>query len=316
VRNTNFAVLTTAEDLERYVLGVARGALQSLVIVGRGGTGKSSVVREHLPDGTAAWKSGRVSAVQFYQHLYGNLDRTVVLDDAPNVARDLALAGLLRQLCETRPARTISWDTQNKAIGGEDGIPSSFETTSRFVMITNRWLDRHEEVEALETRCHVVRYEPSVEDLHAKARALPGVDFEVWWYVDEAIAEGRVHTINFRDYITASQKRAIGADWRTALEQCFLPDAVDDLESDEEVLRAVFLKSGKPALSVRDLISGVRRFRGQTEAVERLLKSLVRKGTLVEVRAEPQGGRRGRPQAARYRLAEGTRSRESVRVAV
>src|SRR3954469_8789722 len=103
MRKTNYDVAETPEDLEKYVRGVQSGVVQSLVIVGRGGTGKSSIVRKHLPEGPAAWKSGRISPVQLYQHLYWNAGSTIVLDDAPNISRDLALAGLLRQLCETRP---------------------------------------------------------------------------------------------------------------------------------------------------------------------------------------------------------------------
>ena len=80
----------------------------------------------------------------------------IVLDDLANISRDLALAGLLRQLCETRPERTVSWDTQNKRFD-EMGIPTQFVTRSRLVLIANRWMDRHEEVQALETRCLLVR---------------------------------------------------------------------------------------------------------------------------------------------------------------
>jgi hypothetical protein len=307
MRPTAFDRVETPEQLEKYVRGVKAGILQSLIIVGRGGTGKSSVVRDHLPDvfseDGAAWKSGRISPVQFYQHLYWNCDRPIVLDDAPDIARDLKLAGLLRQLCETQPRRTISWDTQNKAIGGEEGIPSSFETTSRFILITNQWMDRHPEVEALETRCHIVKYEPSVETLHARAKDLPGVERSVWKYVDAAVKEGRVHQINYRDYITASQRLQLGVDWRAILEQQFLPDEVEDLDRDEDVIRGWFLRSGKKELAARDLLMGPRRFRGQKELVEGLLARMVGQGTLIEVRPPQRDGQRGRPPASRYALA-------------
>jgi hypothetical protein len=60
-------------------------------------------------------------------------------------------------------------------------------------MIANQWFDRHPIVEALETRCHIVSYEPAVGMLHERARGMPGVERAVWDFVDAAIHEGRVH---------------------------------------------------------------------------------------------------------------------------
>ena len=311
MRPTSYLRVESPERLEKFVLGVKDGHIRSLVIVGRGGTGKSSVVHDHLPDGGAAWKSGRISPVQFYQHLYSNRDRTIVLDDAPDIARDLKLAGLLRQLCETRDRRTISWDTQNSAIGGEEGIPSSFETTSRFILITNRWMDRHPEVEALETRCQVVKYEPTVETLHSRAWGLPGVERAVWRYVDEAIREGRVYRINYRDYMMASDLLRIGVEWEESLEQKFLPDDVEALEDDEEVVQGWARCQDRSTFAARDLLAGPRRFRGQKEMVDSLLARMVAKGGLVEIKPVQRQGQRGRPPASRYALAATAKAESS-----
>lgn len=303
MRQTAYLKAETPEQLEKIVLAVKHDHFQSLIIVGRGGTGKSSVVQHHLPDGTAAfWKTGRISPIQFYQHLYDNQDQTIVLDDAPGIANNLPLAGILRQLCETRPRRTVSWDTQNRAIS-QNLMPSSFETSSKFIMITNSWMERHAEVEALETRCQMVKYEPTVETLHEQASRLTNVDTAVMVYIGAAIAAGRVHQINLRDYITASQRLRAGIEWKPTLEQQFLPDSVEDLDTDAEVIRAIFLQSGKKTLTARDLAMGPRRFRGQTALLNDLLDEMVGKGMLAEVTAPRQGGRVGRPQAKRYALA-------------
>ena len=304
MRPTIFDAVSTPAQLEKRVRAVKDGHYQSLIIVGRGGTGKSSVVQDVLPDGVGAfWKSGRISPIQFYQHLYDNRDQTIVLDDAPDIANDLALAGILRQLCETRPRRTISWDTQNRAIASGQ-VPSSFQTTSKFILITNKWMDRHEEVAALETRCQLVKYEPSVSMLHERAVKLPGVEGAVADYIGAAVAAGRVHQINYRDYLTASDTLRAGIDeWKGILEQKFLPDSVEDLDSDAEAVRALFLQSGKKELTTRDLTMGPRRFRGQTALVNDILEEMVGRGMLVASAAPRQAGKAGRPPSKRYALA-------------
>ena len=310
MRHTPYRRAESPAQLEPFIVGLKNGIIPSLVVVGRGGTGKSHVVRKHFPEGTGpqdgAWKAGRVTAVQFYVHLHENVGRTIVLDDPPNLARDLNLAGLLRQLCETRPVRTVSWSATNRDLQ-KNGIPSSFETTSRFIMVANRWMQRHEEVEALETRCTLVHYDPSVESLHELARSFEGVQEEVYAFVGKAIAVGQVHRINLRTYITASQDYRLGIDWRRFLEQEFLPDDLADLRGEEEALLGWCRTSLKKTFSARDLLNGPRRFRGREPHVKALLARMVADGELTEVVVDRPMGRRGRRADSRYRMATTTR---------
>ncbi|MEW4570094.1 hypothetical protein AB1L88_19690 [Tautonia sp. JC769] len=308
--NTVPTVVDCPTVLTRYIRGFRSGMVQSLVVIGRGGTGKSSLVREHFSKEMAGWKVGRISAIKFYLHLYGNVDRPIILDDAPNIARDLALAGLLRQLCETRPVKTVSWDTQSRLL---KDIPTEFETRSRLILITNKWMDSHPEVEALETRCSLIRYEPSVESLHERARDMSGVERVVWDYVGAAIREGRVHRVNLRDYILATEDYRIGVDWKGPLEAKFLPDDIEDLDSDREVILAWARRWPRKTFALRDLLMGPSRFRGgHADHVRRLLTEMVEDGVLVEHAPEGRGRGRGRPPASRYSLRTQCRPKPSV----
>jgi hypothetical protein len=58
VRPAPVTQIETPEILERHVLGIKSGRTQSLVILGRGGTGKSRLVREGV-----GWRHGHVSPV-------------------------------------------------------------------------------------------------------------------------------------------------------------------------------------------------------------------------------------------------------------
>ena len=161
-------------------------------------------------------------------------------------------------------------------------------------------MERHPEVEALETRCQIVKFEPTVESLHARAKALPGVERAVLRYVDAAIREGRVHRINYRDYIVASQLLRIGEEWEASLEQKFLPDDLEALDSDEDVILGWARSFDRDSFSTRDLLAGPRRFRNQKEMVEGLLARMVAEGSLDETKPVRRAGQKGRPQGSRY----------------
>ncbi len=323
-RDTIFDVAKTPEDLERMVLGVVKGIYSSLVIVGRGGTGKSTVVKQHFPANDekdppanpkegAFWQKGRVSPVQFYKFLYTWRDRTIVLDDAPGLSKNLALAGLLRQLCETEKVRRVSWNTQNHTFRkmvkdpytGEpeevELFPSSFTTTSRFIMITNRWMDRHEEVEALETRVPIVKYDPSPELLHKLAKD-HGYDKEVYAYVGAAIKDGRVHHINYRDYVNASNRKRNGDDWKRILELQFLPDTLDELTDDAAFVRSWALRHEKSRFTVADVHRGTTRWRGDRQSLDTVIVWMVTKGMLVKLPPRPYVF--GRPVTQEYALPD------------
>jgi hypothetical protein len=311
-RETVFDRVDTPEKLDHMVQGVVKGIYPSLIIVGRGGTGKSTVVRKHFPENDeldppanskvgAFWKKGRISPVKFYEHLYRWQNRTIVLDDAPGLAKNLALAGLLRQLCETETKRRISWDTQNATME-DKGIATSFLTTSRFIMITNRWMDRHDEVEALETRCPIIKYDPSVSLIHEKAKSL-GYDKEVVAFVGKAIKDEKVHHLNFRDYINACRRKANGDEWKAILEQQFLPDEIDDLADDAQYIRSLVLRLDLRRFTTGDLYRKSSRFKGDKVGLEQTVTWMVSKGILVALPPRPNTSGPGRRPSTEYALS-------------
>jgi hypothetical protein len=310
-RETIFDRVETPEKLDHMVQGVAKGIYPSLIIVGRGGTGKSTVVRKHFPENNefdppsnikkgAFWKKGRISPVKFYEHLWRWRNATIVLDDAPGLAKNLALAGLLRQLCETETKRRISWDTQNAEME-KKGIDNSFITTSPFIMITNRWMDRHDEVEALETRCPIIKYDPSVSLIHEKAKSLD-YDKEVVSFVEKAIKANKVHHLNFRDYINACRRKANGDEWKTILEQQFLPDEIEDLSDDAQYIRSLALRLDLHRFTTGDLYRKSARFKGDKVGLEQVVTWMVSKGTLIALPPRPNSSSPGRRPSTEYAL--------------
>lgn len=321
MRDTIYDQVTTPEQLENYVRGVKIGNYTSLVVVGRGGTGKSTVVRKHFPENDpedtkpadenqgAYWKKGRITPVKLYTHLYNFRDRNIVIDDAPNLGKNLTLAGLLRQLFETEDDRMVSWDTQNPNIGGEFGPPHSFRTKSKLILITNRWMERHEEVEALETRTPIVLYNPSLELIHSQAVA--GVRaklkdssgharFEpiVVKYLGERLAAGQVHALNLRDYINAGRRLRNGDNWKAVLDQQILPDVIEHVPSDVEFVEGWMLRHHVTSITSASLYRQTKRFRGDQSALIEVLEWMVKNGKLVKkaARAAHGPGRKPLPE--------------------
>jgi hypothetical protein len=321
-RDAIFDQVQTPQSLDNYVRGVQRGHYTSLIIIGRGGTGKSSMVRRHFPendednppvnrDKGAFWRKGKVSPVQFYAHLHRWRDRTIVLDDAPDLARNLPLAGLMRQLCETEDVRRISWDTQNSKFA-ELGIPSSFQTQSRFILISNKWMSRHEEVEALETRVPIVLYDPAVQLIHEQAiiamesgvkDVMGNLRFEpkVVNYIGKAIKEERVHALNLRDYILNSRRMRNGDDWKAVIEQQILPDVIENVPNDVDFILGWMRRAHRTRTSPADVYRNTKRFRGDMPGLERTFRWMSEQGVLVRVQPRPNRGP-GRPGSQEYVL--------------
>lgn len=203
--------IATYDGLDRYVHAFAAGAFNLLVLVGAPGLQKSRVVRDALPD--ACWIEGHATALGIYLRLWEHRDEPVVIDDVDSLYADRTALRLLKSLCQTERRKTVAWETDAPALRN-NGVPKRFTTSSQVMIIANAWKTLNVHVTALEDRGHLLHFEPSVLEVHARTAG---------WFWDQEVFDWigeHLHLItrpSMRLYRAAWELKAAGMDWRGQL---------------------------------------------------------------------------------------------------
>jgi hypothetical protein len=212
---TSHTRVTTYRELDAFVDAFAKGHLNLLIIYGRPGVGKSSIVRKRV--GNHAFTiNGTASPFGIYLAAYRHLDEPIVLDDIDGLTASPQGVRLLKALSQTDPEKTVSWETQAAALDREE-VPRSFQTRSQLCILANsRFVS--EDARALEDRGHVLVFDPSALEVHKQA-AHWFRDHEVFEFVANHLHLFSQHS--FRTYVNASERKKAGLPWQSAvLDRC------------------------------------------------------------------------------------------------
>jgi hypothetical protein len=199
--------VTTYAGLETYVQAFAEGHLNLLVIIGSAGLQKSRLVRTSVGD-RAFWVESKATAFGLYRELYEHRNEPVILDDLDSLFRDRDTVRLLKGLLQTDPVKTVSWHT---IAAGQAGLPTSFQTTSRAVVISNVWRTLDANVVALEDRGHIIVFEPLPLEVHQRT-AEWFWDQEVFDFIGQHLS--LITRPTMRNYLRAYELRKSGMPWR------------------------------------------------------------------------------------------------------
>jgi hypothetical protein len=212
---TSHTRLTSYRELEDFVDAFANGHLNLLIIYGRPGVGKSSIVRNRA--GKHAFTiNGTASPFGIYLAAYRHRDEPIVLDDIDGLTASPQGVRLLKALAQSDPEKTVSWETQAAALDREE-VPRSFQTRSHLCILANsRFVS--EDARALEDRGHVLVFDPSALEVHRQA-AHWFWDTEVFEFVAQYLHLFAQHS--FRTYVNASERKKAGLPWQSAvLDRC------------------------------------------------------------------------------------------------
>jgi hypothetical protein len=204
--------VTTYERLKEYLGAFAAGHFHLLILVGAGGLAKSRSVRAVLGD-QACWIEGNATPFGMYVKLFRHKDEFVVIDDVDALYADRSGVRLLKCLCQTEEEKAVAWHSDARSLERQR-IPREFTTKSRVVIISNDWQTLNKNVAALQDRGHVLLFQPTAAEVHARAGT---------WFDDEEIygwfAKNlhRVREPSFRHYVRARELKAAGMDWTAVL---------------------------------------------------------------------------------------------------
>lgn len=143
---SNFSVVERFVFIHKFVTLLSRGTINSFVLTGSGGIGKTTAVmntltklglREDMPNqpsGDFMVIRGFSTPRALYETLYQFKDKILILDDADQVFKDPLGANLLKAALDDKSVRVINWNTSREQ---DDGVPSRFTYTGKIVFISN-----------------------------------------------------------------------------------------------------------------------------------------------------------------------------------
>lgn len=155
--------LPVFRQLNTYVLMVARGFNNALLITGQGGVGKSYNVNRILSAYGTKGKDyvimkGKSTVSAMYQFLYDNYNKIVVFDDCDSIIQNSDGMNILKGVLDSGRIREVSWNTRgvvdtfgcethaeveaklkdwSKENNGKKGCPSYFRFEGAIIFISN-----------------------------------------------------------------------------------------------------------------------------------------------------------------------------------
>ena len=146
-----FSINERFDFLTHFVKMVAKKKINSLVISGPGGLGKTHTVVETLKsngltedtigeiDGDFIMIKGFTTAKALYRLLWVNNGKVIVFDDCDSAHKDPIAANLLKGALDSSDRRIISW---NAEFSESEEMPNRFEFFGRVVFISNVSMDK------------------------------------------------------------------------------------------------------------------------------------------------------------------------------
>jgi Cdc6-like AAA superfamily ATPase len=140
-----FSVMERFGFIHKFVTLLSRGTINSFVLTGSGGIGKTTAVMETLsklgyredtpdqPAGDFIVIRGFSTPRALYETLFQFKDKVIVMDDADQVFRDPLGANLLKAALDDKKVRIVNWNTSRE----DSDIPSRFTYTGKIVFVSN-----------------------------------------------------------------------------------------------------------------------------------------------------------------------------------
>jgi hypothetical protein len=114
----------------------------------------------------------------FYNYLYDNNGKTIVIDDNDEMFKDRTIVNILKAALDSNE-RYVNWVAKRAK---NDPYPDGFTFTGRIIFLTN--LRRNEIPKTLQTRCHIIDLDMTNEEIIERMKfiiddVMPEIDLEV-----------------------------------------------------------------------------------------------------------------------------------------
>jgi hypothetical protein len=150
--------IETYRRFYNYVLAWQAREIDSLVVLGKPGLGKTWAAKRVLANTPHHWFSARQTPLQIYREICDRPDSPVVFDDVSSLLTDNNIVDMLKNLCENEGVKTLRWGSTTAKL---EDRPTSFQCMSPVLILLNRMPARNPDVTAVLDRCHHFEFEPT-----------------------------------------------------------------------------------------------------------------------------------------------------------
>lgn len=204
--------IKTYKELQNFISAFGQKKLNLLIIVSRGGLGKTFIVEDALIEQAPLIITGHCTPLRLYMEV---LERTkeekdfiLVFDDVDALLLNKDVVALLKQLCDTKEVKTIKYLTTSPIL---KKMPSEFETSCKVIMLMNTLKPEEPNVRALMSRAHLLNFTPPDKEIF---------DYMKNWATDKVILRFIEQyapfskALNLRVYVRAKELKNSKLNWK------------------------------------------------------------------------------------------------------
>jgi hypothetical protein len=166
-------IIKTYKELSFFVNMFKNGHADLLIIESRGGLGKSRLAEEILKDKIYLKILSHITPMQLYIMGFKFRDLPILIDDVDCLLYNEQNISLLKMFCETREVKRVSW-LSTCGILREQGVPLSYETKSKVLILTNDFRVLSKKLGALQDRGWYIQFNPTDEKILNKIKEIKG----------------------------------------------------------------------------------------------------------------------------------------------
>ncbi len=205
-----------------YLLTWLAGGIESLVVVGSPGVGKSWAVKRLLKGRRHHWFSARQSALQVYKRIHDDPFIPVVFDDVSSILRDDSMVDMMKNLCE-RGTSILRWGTDTPKL---EGRPRSFRCNAPVLILLNRIPAKNPDLLAVLDRCQNFEFRPTKQQVIAYMRSYFPKDGKLIDLLEEMAVMPSIRTLMLAREWQGSPHLDLHEE---LLAECGVPDSVRTL---------------------------------------------------------------------------------------
>jgi len=223
--------IETYEKLNEYFKAFGNKQLNLMIVVSRGGLGKTFIAEEALIEHGPLSFTGHVTPMSMYKEIFirtrEEKDFILIFDDVDTLFNNKTNVALLKQICDTREEKTIKYNTSSPML---KAVPSEFETSCKVLMLMNSLESEDKDMQALMTRAHLISFVPSDIEILRHLKTF-GREKDILEFIN--IYAPFSKKLNLRIYRRAEELKLAGLEWK--------PIVISELDVDKRLFEINFL---------------------------------------------------------------------------